>query len=215
MSRPSVLVVAKAPVPGLAKTRIARTVGDARAAELAAAALLDTLDAATASGMRVVVAMTGDLARASRRDDLTETLAGVAVVAQRGRGLGARLANAHADADEGHGVVQIGMDSPQVTAADLSVAAAMLGTHRSVLGPATDGGWWLLGVRSADQATVLAGVPMSTDTTGALTREALGGTVGAVRTLNDMDEWSDAESIAAAHPHLRVSGVVHAMVARS
>jgi len=61
MSRPSVLVVAKAPVPGLAKTRIARTVGDARAAELAAAALLDTLDAATASGMRVVVAMTGDL----------------------------------------------------------------------------------------------------------------------------------------------------------
>ena len=41
----TVLVVAKAPVPGLAKTRLARTLGAETAADLAAAALLDTLDA--------------------------------------------------------------------------------------------------------------------------------------------------------------------------
>ena len=42
MTSPTLLVVAKAPVPGLAKTRIAQTIGDDAAAELAAAALLDT-----------------------------------------------------------------------------------------------------------------------------------------------------------------------------
>ena len=64
MTRPTVLVVAKAPVPGFAKTRIAGDVGDDAAAELAAAALLDTLQASVGSGMRVVVALTGDLDRA-------------------------------------------------------------------------------------------------------------------------------------------------------
>ena len=44
MTGAAVLVVAKAPVPGAAKTRLAATVGDRNAAELAAAALLDTID---------------------------------------------------------------------------------------------------------------------------------------------------------------------------
>ena len=45
----TVLVVAKAPVPGQAKTRLAAAVGDQAAADIAAAALLDTLDAVAAA----------------------------------------------------------------------------------------------------------------------------------------------------------------------
>ena len=47
-----VLVVAKAPVPGQAKTRLAASVGDRAAADIAAAALLDTLDAVAAAPLR-------------------------------------------------------------------------------------------------------------------------------------------------------------------
>ena len=92
MSDPTILVVAKAPVPGLAKTRVAATVGDAAAAELAAAALLDTLETVAALGWPVVVAMTGDLGEAVRVDEITRALSGVRVVPQRGDGLGERLA---------------------------------------------------------------------------------------------------------------------------
>ena len=63
----TVLVVAKAPVPGMAKTRLAEAVGPDTAADIAAAALLDTLDAVAAAPVTGrVVAMTGDLDAASR-----------------------------------------------------------------------------------------------------------------------------------------------------
>ena len=51
----TVLVVAKAPVPGLAKTRLARTLGAEAAADLAAAALLDTLDAVAAGQSHISI----------------------------------------------------------------------------------------------------------------------------------------------------------------
>jgi len=209
MTSPTVLVVAKAPVPGFAKTRVARTVGDRRAAAIASAALLDTLDAARSSGLRVVVALVGDVAHAAHSAELVAALAPLVVVPQRGETFGERLAHAHADADEGHGVVQIGMDTPQVTAADLTDAADLLATHTSVLGPAADGGWWLLAVRHAAQAEGLVDVVMSADDTGARTLEVLGNDVAMVRTLRDMDEWPDAVAIADAHPHLRLHAAVH------
>ena len=214
MSTPTVLVVAKAPVPGLAKTRLAAHVGDERAADFAAAALLDTLDAARATGWRVVVSMTGDLAAAARAEELREALADLEVVQQRGDGFGERLVHAHADADAGHGVVQIGMDTPQVTAEQLREAGALLADHPAVLGHAEDGGWWLLGLRSADDARPLADVPMSTGHTGRDTEAVLPTPVALVRQARDVDEWQDAFMIASAFVHLRASAVVREAVPR-
>ncbi len=58
----TLLVVAKAPEPGRAKTRLAATVGEQVAAQIAAAALLDTLDAVAGAPVSSrVVALTGDL----------------------------------------------------------------------------------------------------------------------------------------------------------
>ena len=81
----SVLVVAKAPVPGLAKTRLAAGVGHDAAADIAAAALLDTLDAVAGSPVAArVVTLTGNLDDAKRSSEIRSRLADFIVVPQRG-----------------------------------------------------------------------------------------------------------------------------------
>lgn len=192
------LVVAKAPVPGLAKTRLAATIGDAAAAELAAASLLDTLDAVRAAEVdHRVVALTGNLADAARADELTRALASFTVIAQRGDGLGERLANAHADAATTGAVLQIGMDTPQVTAQLLTDAAAQLDST-DVLGSAEDGGWWALGLRDPALARALIDVPMSAPSTGTATLDALstaGASITLLRELRDVDFEADLDAV--------------------
>ena len=203
----AVLVVAKAPVPGLAKTRLAATVGDAAAADVAAAALLDTLDAVAAAPVAArVVAMTGDLAAASRSAEIRSRLADFTVLDQRGDGFAERLVNAHADSAAATGglpVVQIGMDTPQVTAELLIECGTALLSTDAVLGMATDGGWWVLGLTDPRGAECLRDVPMSTAETGAVTLAALrdtGLTVGLVSELADVDTVDDVEAVRRACP---------------
>jgi uncharacterized protein len=198
----AVLVVAKAPVPGLAKTRLAATVGDAGAADVAAAALLDTLDAVAAAPVAArVVAMTGDLSAASQAAQIERRLADFTVVPQRGDDFGDRLANAHADASAAAGglpVLQIGMDTPQVSAALLAECARALTSSDAVLGMAADGGWWVLGVTDPDTAECLRAVPMSTTRTGELTLAALRGMeieVAPATELADVDTVDDIEVV--------------------
>ena len=147
------------------------------AARLAAAALLDTLDAFEAAfgpGHRHV-AMTGDLAAAEQGEEIRDRLASWVVHEQRGEGLGERLANAHADvAATGPGpVVQVGMDTPQVTPALLEDVVRRLRHRPAVLGPAEDGGWWVLALADGARGGLLVDVPMSTDTTCLETERAL------------------------------------------
>lgn len=201
------LVMAKAPVPGLAKTRLAATVGDRQAADVAAAALLDTLAVctATAGASSCVLALAGDLDDGVAADELRAALAGWTVVPQRGDGFDERLALAHHDAGDGL-LLQVGMDTPQLTPALLRAAGAELDAHDAVLGAAADGGWWVLGRHVADAATALLGVPMSTATTHDDTRAALlarGLSVGTTATLRDVDTAADADAVAAGAPDTR------------
>lgn len=205
------LVVAKAPIPGQVKTRLAATVGDDVAADIATAALLDTLEAvAEAPFAARVLALTGDLERAVSADEIRQCLRGFHVIEQRGRSFAERLVRAHADAAavSGHApILQIGMDTPQVTAELLTRCARRLGSAPAVLGPARDGGWWVLGVRDAAMAACLIDVPMSQSQTGALTAAALtraGATVSYVEELTDIDTIDDMATVrAACHPASR------------
>jgi glycosyltransferase A (GT-A) superfamily protein (DUF2064 family) len=212
--RATLLVVAKAPVTGLAKTRLSPAVTPERAAEIAAAALLDTLDAVLATpGVRPVVALTGDLSAARREPELRSLLRRATVVQQRGNGFAERLVNAHADACGGLPVLQIGMDTPQVTPGLLaaSVGALLDGPAHAVLGLASDGGWWALGLRDAARAAVLREVAMSTPRTGARTLEALrrdGATTALLPRLSDVDEMSTARAVAAVLPGSRFAEAV-------
>lgn len=198
------LVVAKAPHPGRVKTRLGVAVGPVAAAEVAAAALLDTLAACrAASGVEQChLALAGDLTGAARESDLRDALAGWTLARQRGAGLAVRLAHAHADLGPGP-VVQLGMDTPQVDGALLRSVAEGLTTHDAVLGPAVDGGWWTLALRDPTRARVLRSVPMSLPTTGRDTRAALqsaGLDVAEAALLRDVDTAADADLVAAEIP---------------
>lgn len=196
----TVLVVAKAPIPGLAKTRLAADLGAETAADIAAAALLDTLDAVAAAPVQHrVVAMTGDLSHACRSAEIVDRLADFAVIAQRGDDFADRLVHAHEDAAAfGLPVVQIGMDTPQVTAPLLVDCVDALARADAVLGLAADGGWWVLGVREAASARCLRDVPMSQADTGAVTLGALrhtGLSVELVSELADVDTVADIDTV--------------------
>jgi len=211
MTAPTVLIVARAPVPGEAKTRLAAAVGDDAAALVAAAALRDTIDAAESTGWPVCVALTGDLARAPMAAELSSALERHHVVEQRGDDFAERLAAAHVDADRGAGVVQIGMDTPQADSSMLRDAGDALHDHDAALGGAKDGGWWLLGVRDPHHADCLRSVPMSTPRTGERTLEALrrrGARVAEMPPLTDVDTWDDALEVGAYAPDTRFAAVV-------
>lgn len=211
----AVLVVAKAPVPGLAKTRLAATVGDQLAAEIAAAALLDTLDAVAAAPVADrVVAFTGELAAAANAVEIAERLKSFTVITQRGDDFADRLANAHLDAANGRPVLQIGMDTPQVSAELLARCAERLGAAAAVLGHALDGGWWALGLRTPADAECLRSVPMSQPDTGKLTIAALrlrGLDVAILDELADVDGVGDVPPVrAACAPTSRFAQITHA-----
>ena len=197
------LVITKAPIPGRSKTRLSPPCTPEQAAQIAAAAVGDTLDAVRATSVqRRVVALDGEPGEL----DLT----GCVVVPQVEGDLGTRLAHAFADAmeppDGALPTLLIGMDTPQVTPellADCLDRLVAAGEGTAVLGTAPDGGWWALGVHSAVAALVLPGVPMSRDDTAVLTRTALeqaGLTVLDLPQLTDVDHFPDAVSVAAQCP---------------
>jgi uncharacterized protein len=195
----TLLMVAKAPVPGRAKSRLAATVGNQVAAEIAAAALLDTLDAlaATPAAARVV-ALTGELDDAVGAGEIRDRLTAFTVISQRGNDFGDRLANAHADAAAvgAHPVLQIGMDTPQVTAELLADCGRRLVEAQAVLGLASDGGWWALGMRNPALADCLREVPMSQPDTGELTLKALRGNDIDVDMLVELADFDVADDVA-------------------
>ena len=193
------IVIAKEPVPGRVKTRLCPPLTAEEAAELAAAAISDTLAAAIGSGAdRVLLALDGRPG--------AWIPPGIEVVDQGTGGLDVRLARAWSHARGPF--LQIGMDTPQVGAAALGAAMAHLTDHRgppAVLGPAEDGGWWALGLRAADPDAVL-GIPTSRSDTGARQRARLeqrGLPPLLLPMVRDVDRWDDAVAVAALAPHTR------------
>ncbi|HWW52188.1 MAG TPA: DUF2064 domain-containing protein, partial [Acidimicrobiales bacterium] len=168
MTPKHVIVMAKAPVPGRVKTRLCPPCTPVSAAAVAEACLADTLDAvACCRAEYKVLALDGPVG--------PWLPAGFQVIEQRGDGLAARLANAWKDtaALTGGNGLQIGMDTPQTTSAELDILLDLVGQSRSVLGPAVDGGWWVIGLCGTDPDLVFRGVAMSDRDTGRAQAERL------------------------------------------
>jgi len=208
VTAPAVLIMAKVPIPGLVKTRLAATEGPVRAAQLATAALLDTLEvcAQVFDPDRRHIALGGQL-EALEGTKLAEQLRSWRVHPQQGAGLAARIANAHREMHltSTGPVVQIGMDTPHVSAATLRSVGRMVTAGDPVLGFADDGGWWVLATSVASQVDGLERVPMSTPRTGRRTWELLrrGGAVGVAPAMRDVDDAGDAEHVASLAPSTR------------
>lgn len=216
-----VLVLAKAPVAGMVKTRLCPPATPEEAATLGTACFLDTMGTVLSLPWAMpVVALSGDLRRASGTAELSARLVGVTTIPQRGIDLAERLVHAHHDAHaagEGLPVLQIGTDTPQISAATLAYAARLLTAKdgpRSVLGPATDGGWWALGLRSPEPSHMLRTVAMSRADTGMRTVEALK-TMDVepepLTELSDVDYAADALEVAALIPGSRFASALSRM----
>lgn len=167
---PALIVFAKAPVPGRVKTRLAADLGSERAAELHAAFVWDLCEALAGWGLAPELAADPDPDSAFFRD-LAAKL-GLRTAPQGPGDLGARMAAAleRRLAAGAERALLVGTDLPTLPPGHLEAAARALGPDRPlVLGPATDGGYYLVGAHRAALAhwprivdRLFTGVPWST-----------------------------------------------------
>lgn len=186
----TVLVIAKEPRPGHVKTRLVPPLRPDQAADVAAAALWDTLRAvARVPARELVLAFDGDSSAWAPE--------GWRSVPQPGGGLDERLVAAFA-AVRPEPAVLVGMDTPQLCAHQL--AAFDPRRYDACLGAASDGGYWAIGFRDPAMARdAITGVPMSTPETGAIQLErlrALGLRVQILDELTDVDTIETAREVA-------------------
>jgi rSAM/selenodomain-associated transferase 1 len=172
MSTTQLIVLAKAPVAGFAKTRLIPALGAEGAARLARRLLDETMKQARAAGLgEVELCCAPDTAHPAFAAH--QLLGGVRLSVQGSGDLGARMGQAVTRAlGQSAGVILIGTDAPHLDAAYLKAASQALLTRDAVLGPAVDGGYALIGLRCA-APRLFEQMPWSTDRVLALTRERL------------------------------------------
>ena len=192
-----IAIFAKAPVPGMVKTRLIPALGEEGAAELArrmleeswkaakAVAVADAelcVDPEPASSLWLThIPPDADLLSAQCRGDLGERLASAAERVIAG----------------GQRVVLIGTDCPGLTTRRLTEACRELESHDAVIHPTFDGGYALLGLNRFD-ASIFSGIEWSTASVAAATLgriRALGWSCHLGETLQDIDEPSDLEAL--------------------
>jgi rSAM/selenodomain-associated transferase 1 len=188
-----VVVFGREPVPGEVKSRLAEGIGAEAAARVYAAMLEHTLEIASSSGARVVLSLadvpSGVWARGIKG----------ALEIQRGADLGDRMDDAFARrfAEGEERVVLVGSDCPWFTATHVARASSKLGGADAVLGPSTDGGYWLVAQRPPG-LPLFARIPWSTPETLERTRKrirSLGGSWSELEELADIDTADDLELV--------------------
>lgn len=165
----ALFIVARVPVPGQTKTRLGHHIGHDTAAALYAAFLRDLGDRFTAAAQRDGYDLWWYYAAPAglgANDFAAYVPLASGLLRQHGAGLGERLYYGFRSlAARGYTrIVVLGSDSPHIPASTIADAFAALATHDVVLGPARDGGYYLLGERGAPAAPadLFTGIPMST-----------------------------------------------------
>lgn len=193
MAKCRLIIFVKAPRPGFVKTRLAKSIGDDAACSAygtLAESLLENLAELNAVELRFAPDDAADELRPWRRKKWT-------LVPQGAGDLGERLQNAFASAhsDGCDRIAVIGSDCPDITANDIRGAWRELNEHDIVVGPAHDGGYWLIALREP-HSELFSNIDWSTDRVLDQTLEiasASGLKVARLRTLTDidtLDEWT-------------------------
>jgi rSAM/selenodomain-associated transferase 1 len=210
IARGQLVVLARWPAPGRCKRRLAASCSSSRLAAAMQRRLswhtVHTAGAAAQSlGVELLLAAAGLGPRALRRwgGQLQRSMvAPLRLTLQRGGNLGCRM---HRQLQLGFAqgfeqLVLIGSDLPDLQSGDLVQAFALLERHDLVLGPAEDGGYWLIGITRQgwwrSGATLFSGIPWSSDQVLSLSldRAAKSGlTVGLLRQQSDLDRRSGLE----------------------
>ena len=176
--RPVLYVFAKAPRMGAAKTRLAAGIGPVHAQRLYRAMTARVLRGVQDPRWDTMLYSSGDAACVPEWRGLPRR-------PQPGGSLSPRLAAVFAGPRRP--VIVIGTDAPQVGARDIAEALDALRRERFVFGPASDGGFWLMGARAPLRPGFFDGVRWSSAHTLDDVR-ARAGRVALLRELTDVDD---------------------------
>lgn len=191
-----VAIFVKTPGRSALKTRLAADRGEAYASGWYRRAAAAVASVARQAQARHGLVAYWAVAEADARDAWPD----LPTLAQGAGGLGERMARVHAQLVERHGFgLLLGADSPQLTAELLGEAMDWLAASapRLLLGPASDGGFWIFGGNHALPVVRWTGVAYSTADTAARLRDSLcdAGDWRTLPTLTDVDHASDLPAV--------------------
>jgi rSAM/selenodomain-associated transferase 1 len=194
MSPIRIVIFAKAPLAGLAKTRLIPALGEEGSARLAQRMLNHTVAEALAADIGEVELCVTPEPNAQQWRSFRDPEWPVSWQGQGDGDLGERLTRAtRRGVLDGRAVLLIGTDCPFLTADRLRDAAARLESNDAVINPSADGGYVLLGLKTFNPS-VFRGIAWSTDSVAFETLcqiGALGWTVAQLPMLRDIDEPAD------------------------
>ena len=202
-SQAALVIFAKAPIPGQVKTRLCPPLTSDEAATLHGSFVLDTLERTKAAATKFKLPVDRYLACSPSATHvffkIMEERQGVKLIDQVGDDLGARMnqvfemlfARGYKD------VLIVGTDAPTLPLEQYKQAITLLDTHDLVLGPALDGGYYLISL-TRPNPDLFTGIPWSTDQVLKLTQEKAGqlGLKSALLTpWRDIDTIGDLEAL--------------------
>ncbi len=172
--------MAKAPIMGRAKTRLAKDIGMTHAKRIYRAMMGEVIRKTSDPRWDTVLAVT-PVSLIGKVPDWN----GYAQIPQAFGSLSPRLARVFARKGK---VICIGTDCPDVNAGDIALAFKGIGRGRHVLGPADDGGFWLIGTLGPAREDLFENVRWSHAKTLADMEARFDGPVTKLRTLIDVDD---------------------------
>ncbi len=170
----ALIIFSKAPEPGLVKTRLIPALGSRYSAKLYRRMLLSTISKATQAGFTSVQLWISGNPNHPLFIQIKKRY-GISIYQQRGQDLGARMYNAfHSILRNNSSAMVIGCDCPSLKRTDLVLARKALSDEcDAVLGPATDGGYYLLGLKQL-HPDVFKNIDWSTSSVAATTAQRMG-----------------------------------------
>lgn len=196
--RTALVIFAKAPIPGYVKTRLCPPLTPDEAATLHGSFVLDTLERTRLAATQLKSQFDRYLACAPSSTHvffkIMEERQGVRVIDQVGDDLGTRMHHAFETifARGYRQVLIIGTDVPILPLDHLKQALTKLGQYDLVLGPAQDGGYYLIGLKQPNP-TLFLDIPWSTDQVLKLTQDKAA-RIGLKTAL--LEPWRDVDTLA-------------------
>ena len=196
------LVFARVPERGAVKTRLARDVGDDRALAIYEAMLRDLLASIGASTEETEIEVMWAPTPIAGGETLRRAFGDRSLAMQSGQTLGDRLTMAFSERFyflRTMKIIAIGVDDPTLPRALIDQAFALLDGCEWVVGPAADGGYYLIGCRAASfDVEIFKDVPFGTETVLAMTLDKIRAHGGTVAQLPERRDIDDAEDLKAA-----------------